>query len=87
MEVEVDNNNFNYRYGYSNVYLGVHCNGMYMEVGIFKDNTCTTLLATEEQVDIRELTGLEYNSQDLDEFYVPQGCIDCGGDEYNVSMC
>jgi hypothetical protein len=98
MEVEVDQNdklsyymsqsNNDYdRYGYSNnVYLGVHCNGMYMEVGIFSDDTCTTLLATEEQVDIAALTGLDYSTQDLEEFYIPQGCVDCGGDEYNVSM-
>jgi len=80
---ESESSNNNQEGGKISVYLGVHCNGMYMEVGVFKDDTCTTLLATEEQVDIRELTGLEYNSEDLDEFYVPQGCIDCGGDEYN----
>ncbi len=88
-------NSINYKYikgsnyygddGVSSVYVGVHCNGMRIEVGIFADDTCTTLIATEEQVDVAALTGVDFNTQDIENFYVPQGCLECGGDDYNVS--
>jgi hypothetical protein len=69
----------------SSLYVGVHCNGLNIEVGLFSDSSCSTLLATEEQVNIAGLTGIDFNTEDLEAYFVPQGCLSCGGDDYNVS--
>lgn len=66
-------------------YVGVHCNGMNIEVGLFADDQCSFLIATEDQVDIAGLTGVDFSTQDIEDFYIPQGCLACGGDDYNVS--
>ena len=65
-------------------YLGVHCNGLNIEIGVFYDEYCTELMYDEETADIANMTGLDYSTADLVDFYVEDGCEACGGDEYNV---
>jgi len=71
----------------SNVaYLGIHCNGQNMQLGLFSDNSCTHLIGTEENggLNVTDLTGLNYDTAELEAYFVPQGCLACGGEEYNV---
>lgn len=73
-----------YGNGYS-AYVGVHCNGLHMQVGLFSDATCTSLIGTDENIDIQNITGYDFSTEDLEEFFVPEGCLECGGEDYNVS--
>ena len=69
----------------ASAYVGVHCNGVHIELGLFSDSTCTSLIGSEEDIDIANITGYEYSTAELEEFYVPEGCLTCGGEDYNVS--
>mmetsp|Transcript_22536 Transcript_22536/g.26124 ORF Transcript_22536/g.26124 Transcript_22536/m.26124 type:complete len:512 (+) Transcript_22536:1-1536(+) len=98
MEVEMSSgdrrrlNNYEYGQTYDDVeeedttvaYVGVHCSGWNIEVGLFSDSYCTLLIATEETVDIANLTGYDFSSEELEEMYVPQTCVTCSNEEYNM---
>lgn len=64
-------------------YVGVHCNGQEIQVGLFSDDTCTTLLATEDDMDIANVTGYDFHTETISDFYVMDDCMECGGEMYN----
>lgn len=88
---QYNNYNPNAGYGYDEqeddnvAYLGIHCNGQNMQLGLFSDNTCSILIGSEDTINVTELTGVDFNTEELEAYFVPQGCLACGGEEYNVS--
>ena len=77
--------NFKYYDDSSSYYVGVHCDGMHLMVALFSDENCANVVMTDRDADIASLTGTSFNTETLEEFYVPEGCVKCGGEEYNVS--
>ncbi len=69
----------------NSAYVGVHCNGLHIELGLFEDSSCTKLIGGEDTIDIQNITGIDFSTEELEDYYVPDGCLACGGEEYNVS--
>lgn len=85
-----DNQNNQNDYGYDGDgvgYLGVHCNGDDIEIGLFLDEDCTVLYqddTDQQQLNFTQLAEEDFSSEDIEEFYIADTCVMCGGDDYNT---
>jgi len=70
-----------------NVYVGPHCIGGVISVGLFSDDECTSYIGNEEMmINSFNTTEYELEASVIDDVYVPQGCHSCEGDNIKRSQ-
>ncbi len=65
-------------YGMQKAYIGPHCDGGVIGIGLFMDEDCTQYVGNK--FDIFNTTGYEAEADVIDDVYVPQGCHSCSGE-------
>jgi hypothetical protein len=84
-----EQNNGNDNDGYAVGYLGVHCDNDAIEIGLFLDDACTVLYQDQTQqqtLNFTELAQQDFNSEDIEDLFIADTCVMCGGEDYNSKV-